>query len=117
MEYDEDAVERTRGLLRATGDGAFRHLLENQVGDETAFMRPPFWITWCPPRGAVVACATSDQAQLSASNFAGAHPGAVIAVYQLVGYCHVPVKPAPFLPAAELAEIEEPQSADKPDEA
>jgi len=96
---EEDARERTRGLLRTNGE-TYRHLREAQMGEEAAFIRPPFFIMWCPPHGHVIAAPTIEEAQRAASNFAGEHPAKVAAVYQLVGYAHVPFKPASFLPVA-----------------
>lgn len=105
LNFDDDAQERTRGLLRLNGP-AYRHLSEEQVGDETAFVRPSFFIMWCPPSGRVLASPTVELAQNSAATFAGGHPGTVAAVYQLVGYSYVPLKPAPFVAAADAAQIE-----------
>jgi hypothetical protein len=108
MEYDEDAQERTRGLLRYNGDGVFRYLQEQEHGDPEVHSRPPFFITWCPPRGSVVAAISELEAHRGATTFAGDHPGQVVAVYKLVGYAFVPRRPAPFLPVnPEAAEIEQ----------
>lgn len=99
---EEEARERTRGLLR-TNSETYRHLGEQEIGDEQAFVKPPFFIMWCPPHGHVIASPSVEEAQSAAANFAGGHPGTVAAVYQLVGYAYIPRRPAPFL-AAPLSE-------------
>jgi hypothetical protein len=95
LSYD-DAAERTVGLLRLNSE-ACRHLTEEQIGEERAFVKPPVVVMWCPPSGRVVASSSVEQAQAAAANLAGKQPGTVVAVYQLIGYAHVPLKPAPFV--------------------
>ena len=105
MTYDDDAQERTRGLLRLNSE-TYRHFSEEQMGDDQAFSKPPFFIMWVPPHGHVVAAPDAALAQRGAAHFAGKNPGQVAAVYQLVGYAYTPLKPAPFLPAPEPSLIE-----------
>lgn len=89
---DDDNDQPSRLL---SGRGAYRHLLQEEI-NARPFARPPHTITWCPPHGAVVAHSSVTDAATMAQNFAGNHPGEIIAVYELVGFAHTPAKPAPF---------------------
>ena len=93
---DTEEQGRQREILRARG--AFRHYMATEI-NERPFTRPPNTIVWIPTDGSVVAHSSIEDAQKMAENYAGAHPGQVMAVYQLMGFCHTPLKPAPFTAA------------------
>lgn len=108
--YDDDHDSRALSTR-----GAFRHLIEEEIGDRP-FMRPPHTITWCPPHGHVVMAPSQDEAQLAAQTFAGKHPGEVVGVYALVGYAHVPLKPAPFTPVGDPTATDDAKVVENPRE-
>jgi len=95
-----------------TLDGrALRHLGAKDIGEDGPPVRPPPFIMWSVPKGAVVASPTVELAQESAQNFAGEHPGQVVAIYGLIGYAYTPRKPAPFLAAPEPSVLEDARAA------
>lgn len=97
-------------MLKLDG-AALRHLGEKEIGEDGAYTRPPPFIMWAPPKGSVCASPTVELAQESAQNFAGKHPGQVVAVYGLIGYAFTALKPAPFLPAPEPSLIDDAEAA------
>lgn len=74
--------------------------LPEWMREETINAEPrkaPDWIIWTPPSGAAVECPSLEQAQRGAEIHAGRHPGATVAVYQLVGFAYRPIETPAFI--------------------
>lgn len=61
--------------------------------------RAPRALLYIPPGGRPVHCPSVEAAQHAATLYAGEHPGRTVAVYQLIGYAHLPARMAEFTPA------------------
>jgi hypothetical protein len=69
------------------------------VGDTAPPPRAPRIVLYIPPYGRAVHCPDRESAERAATKWASENPGRTVAVYELVGFAHQPVRPTDFTPA------------------
>ncbi len=66
-------------------------VMKEMIGDSPG-PKAPRILMWMPPNGAPIECPTMEEAAEMAPQIAARQPGRTVAVYELVGYAHAPVR-------------------------